>query len=180
MNGTYAVKAYPLNPASSSCASNVPMHPRRLLFPLRGDIVFHVTNKGCSSSLGGGAGDGCCERRLPKLKKEVLEEDFEVVSKAALEEVVEREDGVEEAEEAEAGEEACRRDMLGRDSFEGACWASSSGGASSSPSSSSSASSNPSISLSSSKSSRPCRSGSWSSSSSSSISVALDLVSASY
>lgn len=100
-----AVTAYPLNPAPSSCASNVPMHPRRLLFPLRGDIVFHVTNKGCSS-LGGAAGDACCERRLPKLKKEVLEEDFELLSKVALEEVVERVDGVEEEDEAEAGDGA--------------------------------------------------------------------------
>lgn len=102
---THAVTAYPLNPAPSSCASNVPMHPRRLLFPLRGDIVFHVTNKGCSS-LGGAAGDACCERRLPKLKKEVLEEDFELLSKVALEEVVERVDGVEEEDEAEAGDGA--------------------------------------------------------------------------
>ena len=123
---TYAVKAYALSPDPSSCASNVPMHPRRFLFPLRGDIVFHVTNKGCSSSsLGGAAGDGCCERRLPKLKKEVLEEDFEVLSKVVLEDVVERVDGVEEDEEAEAGEAACRRDMLGRESFEGIGWASS-------------------------------------------------------
>ena len=149
---THAVKAYPLNPPPSSCASNVPMHPRRLLFPLRDEIVFHVTNKGCSSSLGGAAGDGCCERRLPKLKKDDLEEDLELLSRAALEEVVDREDGVEEEEEAEAGDEACRRDMLGRDGFEGKGWTSSSGG--SSPSSSSSpASSDPSISLSSSKSS---------------------------
>lgn len=148
---THAVKAYPLSPAPSSCASNVPMHPRRLLFPLRGDIVFQVTNKGYSSSLGGAAGDGCCERRLPKLKKDVLEEDFEVLSKAALEDVVEREDGVEEDEEAEAGDGACRRDMLGRDNFEGTGWASSSGGSLFSPSSSSSVSSTPSISLSSSK-----------------------------
>ena len=146
---THAVKAYPLSPAPSSCASNVPMHPRRLLFPLRDDIVFQVTNKGYSSSLGGAAGDGCCERRLPKLKKEVLDEDFEALSKAAVEDVVERE----EEEDAEAGDEACRRDMLGRDNFEGTGWASSSGGSSFSPSSSSSVSSTPSISLSSSK---PC------------------------
>ena len=153
---TYAVKAYTLNPDPSSCASNVPMHPRRLLFPLRGDILFHVTNKGCSSSLGGAAGDDCCERRLPKLKKEVLEEDFDVLSKVTLEDVVEREDGVEEDEEAEAGEGACRRDMLGRESFEGVGWASSCRGSSSSPSSSSSLSSTPSISLSSSWSSVSC------------------------
>ena len=48
-----------------------------------------------------------------------MEDDLEVLSKAALEEVVEREDGVEEEEEAEAGDGACRRDMLGRDNFEG-------------------------------------------------------------
>ena len=148
--------------------------------PLRGDIMFHVTNKGRSSSLGGATGDGCCERRLLKLKKEVLEEDFEVLFKAALEEVVERVDGVEEEEEAEAGEGPCRRDMLGRDSFEGTGWASSSSGSSSSPSLSSSVSSTPSISLSSSRSSPSCISGSWSSSSFSSVSAALDLVSASY
>ena len=115
---TYAVKAYDCNPAPSSCASNVPMHPRRLLFPVRDDIVFHVTNKGCSSSLGGAAGDGCLERRLPRLKKEVLDEDFDVLSRPVLEEVVEREEGVEEDDEAEAGEAACRRDMLGRDNLE--------------------------------------------------------------
>ena len=67
--------------------------------------------------MGGAAGDGCCERRLPKLKKEVLEEDLDVLSKVTLEDVVEREDGVEEEEEADAGEEACRRDMVGRESF---------------------------------------------------------------
>ena len=148
------------------------MQPRRLLFPLRGDIVFHVTNKGCSSSLGGAAGDGCRERRLPKLKKEDFEEDFELLSKATLEEVVEREDGVEEEEDAEAGEAACRRDTLGRDSFEGMGWASSRRGSSPSPSSSSSSSdsSTPSISLSSGSSSSPP----------SSVSVALVLVSVSY
>ena len=115
--------------------------------------MFHVTNKGCSSSLGGAAGDGCWERRLPKLKKEDLEEDFEVLSKAALEDVAEREDGVEDDEEAEAGDGACRREILGRGSFEGTGWASSSSGPSSSSSSSRSASSNPSTSLSSSESS---------------------------
>lgn len=173
---TYAVRAYILNPGPSSCASNVPMHPRRLLFPLRGDTVFHVTNRGCSSSLGGAAGDGCCELRLPKLKKEVLDEDFEVLSRAVLEEVVEREEGVED-EEAEAGETACRRDMLGRDSFEGIGWASSWRGSWSPPSSSPSVSSTPSISPSSPWSSV---SSNFSSSLPSSTSVALDLVSASY
>lgn len=133
--------------------------------------MFHVTNKGCSSSsLGGAAGDGCCERRLPKLKKEVLDEDFELLSNATLEEVVEREDGVEEEEEADAGEAACRRDILGRDNFEGIGCAISRRGSSSSPSSSSS--SDP----------WPTRSTSLSScsSSSSSVAVALDLVSVSY
>lgn len=155
------------------------MHPLKLLCPLRDDTVFHVTNNGYSSSLGGTVGDGCCERRLPKLKKEVLDEDLEVLSKAAMEEVVEREEGVDEEEEAEAGDGACRREMLGRDSFEGAGWASSSDGSASSSLSSSSSpspspSSSPSISLSSSKSTPSSRSGSCSSSSSSS--VALDLV----
>lgn len=56
---TYAVIAFIFSPTPSFCASNVPMHPRRLLFPLRDDTVFQVTNKGCSSSLGGAAGDGC-------------------------------------------------------------------------------------------------------------------------
>ncbi len=177
---TYAVKAYELNPAASSCASNVPMHPRRLLFPLLGDTVFQVTNKGCSSSLGGAAGDGCCERRLPKLKKEVLEEDFEALSKARLEEVVEREEGVEEEDEAEAGDGARRRVMLGRGSFEGTGWASSGCGSLSSRSGSSSASSDSSISLSSSRSSPSCRPGSCSSSSFSVLPAALDLVDASY
>ena len=127
--------------------------------------------------MGGAAGDGCCERRLPKLKKEILEEDLEVLSNVVFEDVVEREDGVEEEEEAEAGEAACRRDMLGREIFEGVGWASSCRGSSSSPSSSSPDPSTPSISLSS-----PWSSVSWSleSSSSPSVSVALDLVSASY
>ena len=125
------------------------MHPLRLLIPLLGDIVFHVTNKGCSSSLGRVVGEGCCERRLPKLKKEVLEEDFEVLSKAALEDVVEMEDGVEEEEEAEAGDGACRRDMLGRrDNLEGTGCAISSDGSLPPPFWSSSVSSNPSTSLS--------------------------------
>ena len=115
--------------------------------------MFHVTNNGCSSSLGEAVGDGCRERRLPKLKKEVLEEDLEALSMVALEEVVERVEGVEEEEEAEAGDGAWRRDMLGRDSFEGVVWASSSGCSSSWSSSSSSSSSSPSTSLSSSKSS---------------------------
>lgn len=119
------------------------MHPLKLLFPLRGDIVFHVTNNGCSSSLGGAVGDGCRERRLPKLKKEVFDEDLEVLSKVALEEVAEREE-----EDAEAGDGAWRRDILGRESFEGAGWTSSSGGSSSSSSDSSSSSSGPPISLS--------------------------------
>lgn len=143
--------------------------------PLRGDIVFHVTNRGCassSSSLVGAAGDGCWERRLPKLKKEVLDEDFELLSSAKFEEVVEREDGVEEEEEAEAGDAACRRDMLGRESLEGIGCAISRRGSSFSPSSSSS-SSDPSSTRSSSLSSR-------SSPSSSSVVVALDLVSVSY
>lgn len=171
--GTYAVKAYAFNPAPSSCASKVPIQPRRLLFPLRGDIVFHVTNKGCSSSssLGGAAGDGCWERRLPKLKKEVLEEDFELLSNATLEEVVEREDGVDGEGEAEAGEAACRREMLGRDSFEGIGCAISRRGSSSSPSSSSSSDLS---------STRFTSLSSCSSSSSSSVAVTLDLVSVSY
>ena len=155
------------------------MQPRRLLFPLRGEIVFHVTNKGCSS-FRGAAGDGCCERRLPKLKNEVLDEDFEVLSRATLDEVVEREDGVEADEEAETGEGTCRRDMLGRGSLEGVGWAMSSEGSSSSESWSPSTSSDSSISLSSSKLSPSCRSGSCSSSSPSSDVMALDLVTASY
>ena len=142
-------------------------------------MMFHVTNKGYSSSLGGAAGDACCERRLPKLKKEVLDEDLEELFKAALEEVVERDEGVDEEEEAEAGDGACRRDMLGRDSFEGAgCTSSSDSSASSSPSSPSppSSSSSPSISLSSSNSSPSRRSESCTSTSSCSVSVALDSV----
>ncbi len=73
-------------------------------------MVFHVTKRGCSSSFGG-AGEGCL--LLPKLKKEELDEDLLLSPRAALEEVVESDEGVENADEAEAGDGTCRRDMLG-------------------------------------------------------------------
>ena len=59
-------------------------------------------------------GEGCFER--PVEKKEDLEEDLEVLSRAIWEDVVEREEGVEEEDEeveAEAEERAWRRDRLG-------------------------------------------------------------------
>ena len=94
----------------------MPMHPRKLLCPLRAETVFHVTNSGYSSSLSSGvatvAGDGCFER--PKEKNEEFDEDFDLSPRAALDEVVEsEEEGVEADEEPDTGEGACRRDMLG-------------------------------------------------------------------
>ena len=87
------------------------MQPRSDLWPLRGETVFQVTKRGCSSVFGT-AGEGCLER--PKEKKDELDEDLELPPRAALEEDVEREvEGVEDEEEAEAGESACKRDMLG-------------------------------------------------------------------
>lgn len=53
----------------------------------------------------------------PKEKKEELDEDLELPPKAVLDEVVDREDGVEEEEDADAGEGACSREMLGKRSF---------------------------------------------------------------
>lgn len=70
--------------------------------------MFHVTKRGCSSALGT-AGEGCLDR--PKEKKDELEEDLELPPKAALDEEVESEE--DEVEVPEAGESACRRDMLG-------------------------------------------------------------------
>lgn len=62
--------------------------------------------------MGGAAGEGCCERRLPKEKNEVLEEDLDASPRATLDDVVDSEDGVED-DEPDAGERACRRLMLG-------------------------------------------------------------------
>lgn len=98
-------------------------------------MVFHVTKRGyCSSRR---AGEGCWERR-PKEKKEVLEEVLEELSsRPRREEEAENEDGVEEVE-AEAGEGAWRRDMLGRRSVDCCVTGSSAGVSSSSVESSSS------------------------------------------
>ena len=79
------------------------MHPLKLLCPLRWLTVFHVTKSGCSSSFCG-SGEGCFD--LPKLKNELLEEDLLLSPSAALEEVVDRDEGVDDADEAEAGEGA--------------------------------------------------------------------------
>ena len=133
------------------------MQPRRDLFP-RGEMVFQVTKSGYSSSLGRAAGEGCWDRRLPKEKKEVLEEDLDASPRAARDDAVEREDGVEE-DEPDEGEGTWRRLILGRRRPERAGF-----GGSSSASSSSSPSSRPSISLSlSPKSSPSCETGSSSS-----------------
>lgn len=83
------------------------MQPRRDLWP-RLETVFHVTNRGCSSFR---AGEDT-ERR-EKEKNEELDEDLDVLLKAAWEEVVESEDGVEEVDAVE-GDVFWRRDMLGR------------------------------------------------------------------
>ena len=58
-------------------------------------MVFHVTNRGYSSTFR--AGEGCCER-LGKENREDLDEDFESPPRAACEDVVEDEDGVETVE----------------------------------------------------------------------------------
>ena len=50
---------------------------------------------------------------LPKLKKDEFEEDLLLSPRAALEEVVEIEEGVDGADEPEAGEGTWRRDILG-------------------------------------------------------------------
>lgn len=133
------------------------MQPRRDLFP-RGEMVFQVTKRGYSSSLCRAAGEGCWDRRLPKEKNEVLEEDLDASPRAARDEAVEREDGVED-DEPDEGEGAWRRLMVGRRRPERAGFE-----GSSSASSSSSPSSRPSISLSlSPKSSPSCEAGSSSS-----------------
>lgn len=121
----------------------MPMQPRRLLWP-RLLTLFQVTKRGCSSSFLGGMGEACCERRA-KEKKEELEEDLDVSPRAAWDEVAERVDGV-DAVEADDGEDACRRDTLGRrrvedegsESSSSACTSSRSSSCSSSSSSSSS------------------------------------------
>ena len=136
----------------------MPMQPRRDLFP-RGEMVFQVTKRGYSSSLGRAAGEGCWDRRLPKEKNEVLEEDLDASPRAARDDAVERDDGVDD-DEPDEGEGAWRRLILGRRRPERAGFV----GGSSSASSSSSPSSRPSISLSlSPKSSSSCEVGSSSS-----------------
>lgn len=114
------------------------MQPRRLLWP-RLLTVFQVTKRGCSSCFFGGRGEACWERRA-KEKKEELEEDLDVSPRAACEEVAERDEGVEE-DEAVDGEDAWRRDMLGRRRVEDEGSESSSSASLSSRSSSSSSSS---------------------------------------
>ena len=79
------------------------MQPRNDLCPLRGEIVFQVTKRGCSSAFGT-EGEGCLER--PKEKNEELDEDFELPPKAEFDEVVDSEEGVDEDEEGEDGEGA--------------------------------------------------------------------------
>ena len=144
------------------------MQPRKDLFP-RGEMVFQVTKRGYSSSLCRAAGEGCWERRLPKEKNEVLDEDLDASPRAARDEAVEREDGVED-DEPDEGEGAWRRLIVGRRRPESAGF-----GGSSSASSSSSPSSRPSISPSlSPKSSPSC--GAGSSSSGFSVSTALSLL----
>ena len=69
------------------------MHPRRDVYP-RLETVFQVTKSGCSSSLRAGEGWGRCEKE----KNEEMDEDLEVSPRAARDEVVERDDGVDEAE----------------------------------------------------------------------------------
>jgi len=87
------------------------MQPRSDLYPFD-ETVFHVTKRGCSSSFSGAAGEGCCERRLPKEKNEVLDEDLDASPKAARDEVVDSDEGVEE-DDPEAGDGTCKRLMLG-------------------------------------------------------------------
>lgn len=67
------------------------MQPRRDLCPWV-EMVFHVTNRGCSwSVLIGGV-----EEVDGKKEKEELEEDFDVSVRAVREEVADRDDGVDE------------------------------------------------------------------------------------
>ena len=78
------------------------MQPRSDLCP-RDEMVFHVTKRGYSSSLNREAGEGCWERRLPKEKNEVLDDDLDASPRAAREDVVESVDGVDD-EEPDEGE----------------------------------------------------------------------------
>lgn len=97
-------------------------------------MVFHVTKSGYCSSLK--AGEGCSDRR-PKEKKEVLDEVLEELSsKPKRDEAGENDDGVEE-DEADAGDGAWRRDILGRRSVDDCLATSSASGSSWSDSSSS-------------------------------------------
>ena len=72
------------------------------------ETVFQVTKRGCSFWAGGEE-----VKRRGSEKNEDIEEDLEVSWRAARDEVVERDDGVEELEPDE-GERFWRRAMLGR------------------------------------------------------------------
>lgn len=79
------------------------MQPRNDLCP-REEMAFQVTKRGCASSLERESGEGCCDRRLPKEKNEVLDEDLDASPRAARDEVVDREEGVDENEPDEVDE----------------------------------------------------------------------------
>ena len=72
--------------------------------------MFHVTKRGYSSAFGS-AGEGCFDR--PKEKNDELDEDLELPPRAAVDEVVDNDEGVDDEEEPEAGDRACSLDMLG-------------------------------------------------------------------
>lgn len=83
------------------------MQPRRDLRP-RLESVFHVTKRGCSSFRTGEDAE-----RREKEKNEELDEDLDVLLKAAWEEGVKSKEGVEDVDAVE-GEAFWRRDMVGR------------------------------------------------------------------